>query len=121
MVIAAEYKITYTPLRPLSPPQAHMYDTAPQRPRVGIPTLPTEQVAFLQDDYRVVDCRRQSAFIRPPIEAPALLPITLNIPPATNLTTPHMIVNVQMYPSLVAGATFNINIRNELRKPREEV
>jgi hypothetical protein len=52
---------------------------------------------------------------------PAPLPINLNIPPATNLTTTHMTVNVQMNPSLVAGATFNLNIIDELRKAREEV
>jgi hypothetical protein len=119
MVIGAEDNVTHTPLRPSSPPPAHMYDTAPQRPRVGTPTLPTKQVACLQADCHVVDCRRH--FICPPIETPVPLPINLNIPPATNLTTPHMTVNVQMNPSLVAGATFNINIRDKLRKAREEV
>jgi hypothetical protein len=66
-----------------------------------------------------VDCRRQ--FICPPIETPAPLSINLYIPPATNLTAPHMTVNVQMDPSLVAGATFNLYITYELRKAREEV
>jgi hypothetical protein len=99
-----------------------VYDTAPlQRPRVGITTLPTKQVACLQADCRVVDCRRHSGFICTPIETPSPLPINLNMPPATNLTTPHMTVNVQMNPSLVTGATFNINIRDKLRKAREEV
>jgi hypothetical protein len=32
-----------------------------------------------------------------------------------------MTVNLQMNPSLVAGATFNLNIKDELRKAREEV
>jgi hypothetical protein len=32
-----------------------------------------------------------------------------------------MTVNVQTHPSLVAGAAFNLNIRDELRKAREEV
>jgi hypothetical protein len=118
MAIAAENNVTHTPLPPPSPPPAHMYDTAPQRPCVGIPKLPTKQVACLQADYRVVDCRHHSGFICPPIETPAPLSINLNIPPATNLTPPHMTVNMQMNPSLVVGATFNHNIRDELRKAR---
>jgi hypothetical protein len=119
MAIGAEDNVTHTPLRPPSSPPAHMYDTVPQRPHVGTPTLPTKQVACLQADCYVVDCRHH--FICPPIETPAPLPINLNTPPATNLTTPHMTVNVQMNWSLVAGATFNLNIRDELRKAREEV
>jgi hypothetical protein len=115
MIIGAEGNVTHTPLRPPSPPQAHMYDTAPQRPHVGTPTLPTKQVACLQADCHVVDHRRHF------IEMPAPLPINLNIPPATNLTTLHMTANVQMNPSLLAGATFNLNIKDEMRKAREEV
>jgi hypothetical protein len=121
MAIGSENNGTHTPTCPPSAPPALMYDTAPQRPRVGIPTLPTKQVACLQADYRVVDSRRHSGFICPPIETPAPLPINLNIPPATNITTAHMTVNVQMSPSLVAVATVNLNIRDELRKSREEV
>jgi hypothetical protein len=34
MVIGAEGNVTHTPLRPPSPPPAHMHDTAPQWPRV---------------------------------------------------------------------------------------
>jgi hypothetical protein len=121
MAIAAEDNVTHTPLRPPSPPPAHMYDTASQRPRVGIPTLPTKQVSCRQADCRVVDCRCHSGFMCPPIGMPAPLSIYLNLPPATNLTTPHMTVNVQMNPSLVAGTTFNLNIRDDLRKAIEEV
>jgi hypothetical protein len=121
MSIAYEDNVTHTPLRPPSSPPAHIYDTAPQRPCIGIATLPTKQVACLQADCRVVDCHRHSSFICPPIATPAPLPINLNIPPTTNLTTPHMTVNVQMNPSSVSGATFNINKRDELRKTREEV
>jgi hypothetical protein len=115
MVIGAEGNVTHTPLRPPSPPPAHMYDTAPQRPHVGTPTLPTKQAACLQADCHVVNCRRYF------IGTPAPLPINLNIPPATNLTTPHMTVNMQMNPSLVAGDTLNLNIKDELCKAREEV
>jgi hypothetical protein len=112
MVIGAEGNVTHTPPRPPNPPPAHMYDTAPQRPHVGAPTLPPKQAACLKADCCVVDCRRHF------IETPAPTPINLNIPPATNLTTPHMTVNMQMNPSLVAGATFNINIQDELLKAR---
>jgi hypothetical protein len=119
MVIGADGNVTHTPLRPPSPPPAHIYDTVPQRPHVVTPTLPTKHVACLQADCHVVDCRRR--FICPPIETPAPLPINLNIPPKTNLTTPRMTDNVQMNQSLVAGATFNLNIKDELRKAREEV
>jgi hypothetical protein len=69
MAIGAEDNVKHTPLRPPSPPPAHMYDTAPQWPRVGTPTLPTKQVACLQADCRVVDCRHH--FICPPIKTPA--------------------------------------------------
>jgi hypothetical protein len=66
-------------------------------------------------DCHVVDFRRHF------IETPAPTPINLHIPPATHLTTPHMTVNVVMNPSLVAGATFNLNVQDELTKAREEV
>jgi hypothetical protein len=115
MVIGAEVNVTHTPLRPPSPPPIHMYDNAPQRPHVGTPELPTKQAACLQADCRVVDCRCHF------IKTSAPLPINLNLPPATNLTTPHMTVNVQMNPSLVAGDTFNLNIKDELRKAIEEL
>jgi hypothetical protein len=98
-----------------------MYYTSPQRPRVTIPTPLTKQVACLQDGYCIVDCRRHSASICPPIETPSPLTLNLYIPPATNLTPPHMTVNVHMDPSLVAGAKLNLNVREELRKAREEV
>jgi hypothetical protein len=115
IAIGAEGNVTHTPLRPPSPPPTHMYDTSPQRTIIGTPTIPTKQAACLQADCRVVDYHRHF------IETPAPLPINLNIPPTTNLTTPHMTVNMQMNPSLVAGATFNLNIKDELRKAREEV
>jgi hypothetical protein len=120
MAISAEGNVTHTPPRPPNPRPAHMYDTAPQRPNVGTPTLPPKQAACLQADCCVVDCcvvdcRRNF------IETPAPTPINLNIPPATNLTTPHMTINVLMSPSLVAGATLNLNIQDELLKGREEV
>jgi hypothetical protein len=60
MAIAAEDNVTHTRLCPPSPPPAHMCDTAPQRPRDGIPTLPTKQVACLQADCRAVDSHRHS-------------------------------------------------------------
>jgi hypothetical protein len=78
-------------------------------------------IISLQADCRVVDFHRHSGFIFPPIETPAPLSIGLNIPPATNLTTPHMTVNMQIYQSLVSEATLNLNIRDELRKAREEL
>jgi hypothetical protein len=95
-----------------------MYYTAPQQPRVSIPTLLTKQVAYLQDGCRVVDFRHHSASMCPLIETPAPLPINLNTPPATNLTPPHMTVNIHMDPYLVVGATFNLNVREDLHKAR---
>jgi hypothetical protein len=117
------FDTTYTPLHPTSPPPPHVYYTAaaPQRPRVAIPMLLTKQVACLQDGCQVVKCCRHCASIFHPIEMSALFPINQNIPPMTNLTPPHINVNVRMDTSLLAGATFNVDVREELRKAREEV